>query len=328
MPPQTLRSCMGDLRQFASVRRIVLEDGAEQGVRALAFSTGGGLDFWAMASRSMDIGPLWCNGVPLAWQAPHGFAHPGTGHPDGDAGRGVERMMSGLLMTCGLEHIRQPADGHPLHGRLPMTPARVIAAGEDWQHTPPIVYAQGEAVQSRLGGETLRLERRIEAVIGACELRLTDTVTNEGNRPQHHDLLYHFNFGYPGITSGSTVELDGTPLLGPIRLPDDNADSTVRCVSTIASSHARCVLRTPMKNGAILYVTLAFDTTTLPFLQVWQDLRPRCGLLAIEPCTSAWESGGFSAPGPLLAPGEQRRYSLTLHCDLQPAPPGHGNTPA
>ncbi len=43
-----LRAKVGDLRQFASVRRITLDDGVEQGVRALAFSSGGGLDFWVL----------------------------------------------------------------------------------------------------------------------------------------------------------------------------------------------------------------------------------------------------------------------------------------
>ncbi len=42
-------------------------------MRALAFSTGGGLDFWVMADRSLDIGPLWYRGSPVAWQSPSGF---------------------------------------------------------------------------------------------------------------------------------------------------------------------------------------------------------------------------------------------------------------
>ncbi len=45
MKVRDLRPRVGDLRQSASVRRIALDDGAERGVRALAFSTGGGLDF-------------------------------------------------------------------------------------------------------------------------------------------------------------------------------------------------------------------------------------------------------------------------------------------
>jgi hypothetical protein len=39
-----LRAKVGDLRQFASARRIIPDDGVERGVRALAFSSGGSLE--------------------------------------------------------------------------------------------------------------------------------------------------------------------------------------------------------------------------------------------------------------------------------------------
>src|SRR5687767_1956540 len=68
---RSLQRWVGDLRQLASVRRIALDDGPERGVRALAFSTGGGLDFWVLTDRSFDIGPLWFRGLPIAWQGPN-----------------------------------------------------------------------------------------------------------------------------------------------------------------------------------------------------------------------------------------------------------------
>lgn len=39
---ERLRPLAGALRQLAAVRRIVLDDGPERSLRALAFSTGGG----------------------------------------------------------------------------------------------------------------------------------------------------------------------------------------------------------------------------------------------------------------------------------------------
>ncbi len=103
-----LRSLAGDLRQLASVRRITLDDGPERGVRALVFSTGGGLDFWALSDRSLDIGPLWFRGMPIAWQGPAGFVSPTLTNTQDDGGRGLERSFSGLLVTCGLDHIHKP----------------------------------------------------------------------------------------------------------------------------------------------------------------------------------------------------------------------------
>ena len=108
MTARELRAKVGDLRQFASVRRITLDDGVERGVRALAFSSGGGLDFWALSDRSLDIGPLWWKGMPVAWQSMAGFRSPALHDPEEDGGRGYSRTNSGFLVTCGLDHIRQP----------------------------------------------------------------------------------------------------------------------------------------------------------------------------------------------------------------------------
>ena len=135
-----LRPLAGDLRQLASVRRIVLDDGPERGVRALAFSTGGGLDFWVLADRSLDIGPLWFRGAQLAWQAPSGFASPALLNRLEDGGRGMERWFSGLLMTCGLEHLRQP-EGGILHGHLPLTPRGSAPMGRIGTGTSPCCSA-------------------------------------------------------------------------------------------------------------------------------------------------------------------------------------------
>ena len=175
-------------------------------MRALAFSSGGGLDFWVLSDRSLDIGPLWWRGMPVAWQSMAGISQPGAARSEEDGGRGYSRTNSGFLVTCGLDHIRQPVDGHPLHGRLPFTPARVTAYGEDWDRDEPVLFCEGEVMQFRAGGEALRLRRRIEVPIGGCELRISDDVENLAAEPSPQASLYHFNLGHPAIAPGSTVE--------------------------------------------------------------------------------------------------------------------------
>jgi hypothetical protein len=146
---------VGDLSQVAGVRRLVLDDGAERGVRVLHFDTGGGLVFWVAVDRALDLATLSWRGVPLAWQGPNGFRSPAC-TTRGRGGRGLMRTFSGLLVTCGLDHIRQPRDGQPLHGRLPFTPQRLLGYGEDWERGEPVLFCEGEVVQARLGGEHLR----------------------------------------------------------------------------------------------------------------------------------------------------------------------------
>ena len=97
---------------------------------------------------------------------PVGLSQPGLAHdPEGDGGRGFNRSFSGLLVTCGLEHIRQPEWASPcMDDCLYARP--LLAHGEDWDGPEPCLFCEGEVVQSRYGGETLRLRRRITAPVG------------------------------------------------------------------------------------------------------------------------------------------------------------------
>jgi len=314
MSQSDLRPLVGSLRQLASVRRIVLDDGPETGVRALAFSTGGGFDLWVMADRSLDIGAIWYRGVPIAWQSPVGFRSPTLHRAEEDGGRGFNRSFTGFLVTCGLDHIRQPVGGQPLHGRVPFTPARVLAYGEDWERPEPVLYCEGEVVQARYGGEALRLRRRIEAPIGRSEVRIEDTVENIGAEPTAQAMLYHFNLGYPAVSSGSEVFLDDRLIFGPVHVPDPH--DAPASISHPAGDRARatCRLSTPSISGANFDLTLTFATDTLPHLQLWRDLRPNVGVLALEPCTSERPPDGTSVSESPLVPSDRRRYSLSLAC--------------
>lgn len=303
-----LRPLVGDLRQVAGVRRIVLDDGPERGVRALVFSTGGGLDFWAMADRSLDIGLLSWRGVQLGWQSPAGFASPALVPPDGDGGLGFSRGFGGFLTTCGLDHIRQARAGRPLHGRLPHTPARVVGYGEDWDAPEPFLYCEGEVVQWRHGAETLKLRRRLEAPVGGHALRIVDAVENIGPEPCPLFLLYHFNLGHPAVKSGTTVELGGETVLGPLAMPQAGPPPAAKLFPLQAGATAECRVRPP--GGP--QVRFQWRGTALPFLQLWHDLRPRCGVLSIEPCNVGRDADGSNGAAPRLSPGEKARFEIEI----------------
>ena len=305
-----LRDKVGDLRQIASVRRISLGDSEEEGVRALAFSTGGGLDFWALPDHSLDIGPLWWRGQQIAWQAPTGFGHPDRRRRDVADQRGFD--LSGFLVTCGLEHIRQPTDGHPLHGRLPFTPAHVTNHGSDWQGDPPVLFCEGEMTQHHPGGEHFRLQRRIEAPVGGGGLRIVDTVENLATTPQHQASLYHFNIGFPALADGVVVEQAGRRLLGPLRVPDAMASRDAASWPVDIAGTAECIVRPSEPHGAQPSIAFAWSAATLPHLQLWHDLRPGQCILGVEPCTSERLADGRSGREPKLQPGAVRRYELWI----------------
>lgn len=283
---------VADLRQLAAVRRITLDDGPERGVRALSFDTGGGLAFWVLADRSLDIGPLSFRGMPLAWQHPAGFVAPGQHDAEADSGTGIQRSLSGFLVTCGLDNARQPRAGMPLHGTLPLTPAHVTACGADWDRPDPMLFATGEVTTAHLGGACFRLHRRIEAPVGGATMTLIDRVENIGPEPAEMHILYHTNFGYPLVAADTTVRLDGVPLsLG---------DQHTACHPTPKGGSAD-ISRAASDGWPSAKVQIESD---LPFVQFWRDARPRRNVLAIEPSNCDRTADGTSGTGTWLAPGE------------------------
>ena len=214
----------GSFAQFCGVRLVTLADGVERGMRLLEFHTGSGLHFTVLVDRAMDIAEMSHKGRSIGWHSPTGFRHPGLHNPEGEQGLGWVRSFSGLLSTCGLDHIMGPeevsADNynypsrksvrHGLHGLVGSIPAKLAGYGERWEGDRCILWAEGVVVQAAVFGEVLHLHRRIEADLGGNEVRLVDRVVNAGFAKTPHMFFYHINLGYPVIDEGSRY-------LAPIR---------------------------------------------------------------------------------------------------------------
>jgi hypothetical protein len=207
----------GSLSQFAGVRLMSLEDGLERGIRMLEFRTGTGLRFTALVDRALDLADCDYRGVSVGWHSPAGFRHPGLHEYEGEGGLAWARSFSGLLVTCGLDHIlfmnEVPADNyvyspkksvsHSLHGRIGTIPARLTGYGERWDGDRCTLWAEGVVQQGAVFGEDLHLIRRIEADVGGNEIRLTDRVVNHGFCRTPHMFCYHVNVGYPLLDGGA-----------------------------------------------------------------------------------------------------------------------------
>jgi hypothetical protein len=214
----------GALGQFAGVRLMTLGDGVERGIRMLEFRTGTGLRFTALVDRALDIADCEFKGQAIGWHSPSGFRHPGLHEYEGEGGLAWLRSFSGLMVTCGLDHILFMHDAptpeytygprrsasHSIHGRVGTIPARLTGYGERWEGDRCYLWAEGVVQQAAVFGEDLHLIRRIEAEVGTSEIRLSDRVVNHGFYRTPHMFCYHINVGHP-------VLADGSRYLAPIR---------------------------------------------------------------------------------------------------------------
>jgi len=120
----------------------------------------------------------------------------------------------GLLVTCGLTHVGGPeAEGgeeRGLHDRISNIPASIESIVQ-----PNVVEGRldmsitGVVKQTRVFGPNLELRRTISGTIGEPTVRVRDVVTNRGNSPVPHMILYHCNFGWPLVDEGTEIVWKG-----------------------------------------------------------------------------------------------------------------------
>lgn len=305
----------GMLSQFAGVRLMTLGDGVERGIRMLEFRTGSGLRFTVLVDRAMDIADCEHKGQAIGWHSPAGFRHPGLHEYEGEGGLAWARSFSGLMITCGLDHIlfmnEVPADEyvygpkqtvkHSLHGRVGTIPARLTGHGERWEGDRCVLWAEGVVQQSAVFGEDLHLIRRIEADVGGNEIRLSDRVINHGFYKTPHMYCYHINVGHPVLDKGSRYLAPIADVVWAAHAGDDYRRQGVGYRTMPAPQHDfheqvwQHELATDAVGGQSVALVndrigLGLEVVTrkdqFPCLYEWQNLQAGQYALGIEPSTN------------------------------------------
>lgn len=340
----------GSLSQFAGVRLMTLGDGAERGIRILEFRSGTGLRFNVLVDRAMDIGDCEYKGSPIGWNSPTGFRHPSLHEYEGEGGLGWMRSFSGLLVTCGLDHIlfmdEEAAEHynyaarhsvkHSIHGRIANTPAHLSGYGERWDGDECWLWCEGIVKQAAVFGEHLELSRRIEVQVGTNEIRVSDTVVNRGFCPTPHMYMYHINVGHPVLAEGSRYAAPIKEVLWAAHSGDRYRAQGVGYGRTpapqerfheqvwehqVASDDAGFVPVALVNEQAGLGLEVVFQKKQFPCLFEWQAFQAGLYAFGIEPSTNH-VSGHRAArdAGELiwLDHGQAREYQVTLRVLADP----------
>ncbi|MEQ1770700.1 MAG: aldose 1-epimerase family protein [Devosia sp.] len=334
----------GMLSAFAGVRLMTLGDGVERGIGMLEFRTGSGLRFTVLVDRAMDIADCEHNGRAVGWHSPAGFRHPGLHEYEGEGGLAFTRSFSGLLLTCGLDHIlfmnEVAADTyvynpkktvqHSLHGRIGFIPGRLTGYGERWEGDRCILWAEGIVQQSAVFGEDLHLLRRIEADVGGNEIRLSDRVVNHGFYKTPHMYCYHINVGHPVLDEGSRYIAPIRDVVWAGHAGDNYKKQNVGYRTMPAPQHnfheqvwqhemgadAKGEVSVALVNDRIGF---GFELVTrkdqFPCFYEWQHLQAGNYALGIEPSTHHVHGNQFARDrGEMiwLEHGDERRYDATF----------------
>lgn len=330
----------GSLSQFAGVRLMTLGDGVERGIRMLEFRSGTGLRFTVLVDRAMDIADCEYRQLAIGWHSPSGFRHPSLHEYEGEDGLSWLRSFSGLLLTCGLDHIlimdEAPADHYryphrksvrnSIHGRISTIPARLGGYGERWDGDRCFLWCEGTVSQAAVFGEDLHLTRRIEIEVGTNVIHLRDEVTNRGFYRTPHMYMYHINLGHPLVDEGTRylapiadvvwAEHDARQGVGYRTCPAPQLAFVEQVWEHELASSAGGLAPVAVVNDRLgfgLRVTTRKDQ--FPCMLEWQNFQAGLYTLGIEPATNHALGASFARERGeriWLVPGASRRYDSSF----------------
>jgi hypothetical protein len=322
--------------QLGGIESSVLDNGAARGARIAWINTGTGLRYKVVIDRAMDIADAFYNEHSIAW-----LSHAGVSAPQPFANKGFDWLRTffgGLLTTCGLSHVGGPeSDEHGdrgIHGNVSNIPAAIESVIQpDPLNGKMEMSITGVMTESKIFGPSLELRRTISGTLGESYLHIHDEVTNRGNTPAPHMLLYHFNFGWPVADEGSEILWKGNWTL-PEREGDDRIfnekNDFHRCPSPLeihkgtGEAVAFVDIETDINGECIsgiyneklnLAVRVTFRKDQLKWLINWQHWGDGEYVTGIEPATHPPIGQAKARKNNeliFIAPGEKKIYDVRI----------------
>jgi galactose mutarotase-like enzyme len=173
----------------------------------------GKLSFAVLPTRGMGIWKGQCSGIKLGWESP--VKDPVRPAFINQQERGGIAWLQGFnewIVRCGLNSMGAPGTDTvldnsgkafdvslALHGKIANIPARVVSL----EITDEVIILRGEVDETMMFGPALRLSTEIRTELGSAKMTISDTVTNLGDNPVEHQLLYHVNYGEPLLEKGA-----------------------------------------------------------------------------------------------------------------------------
>ncbi len=197
-----------------SIKSYTLSGGLQDGVQVVEINNGK-LCFAVLPTRGMGIWKGQCGDVSIGWNSPvKDPVNPAFINQEERGGLGWLKGFNEWFVRRGLNSMGAPGvdtvtdySGNAydvaltLHGKIANIPARAVCL----EITEEAIILKGEVDETMMFGPALRLNTEIRTEFGSGAMTITDTVTNLGNNPQEHEMLYHINYGESLLEKGSRM---------------------------------------------------------------------------------------------------------------------------
>lgn len=297
MKKTKIQQYIGNQTQIGGTRHYVLIDGWGRNLRCIDVNSGSGFQYTILPDRGMDISLASFKGINLVYLTCNGETHPSYFEPEKFGW--LRTFTAGLLTTCGLTYLGAPStdEGEELglHGRYSTIPAKQVADLSEWVGDEYQIKVRGTTEEGHMFGHKLRLEREISTTLGQSSLRITDKITNFGNKPSPYTILYHMNLGYPLLDEDAELFIDpasttprniaaesGMKEFKQFLKPQANFAEQVFChtMKDIEENKTMVTLQN-IKLGIVL--TIRFGIKELPYLIQWKMMGQGEYVLGLEP---------------------------------------------
>ncbi|HEX6227358.1 MAG TPA: aldose 1-epimerase family protein [Chryseolinea sp.] len=336
MASQPWTDKVSNFAQLGGIEISVLDNGAGRGTRIAWVNTGTGLRYKVVIDRALDIADAFYNQYSLAW-----LSHGGVTSPQPFAHRGMDWIRTfggGLLTTCGLDHVGGPEKDEygerGIHGLISNLPAEIVSILQPEPLQGKMEFSISAKIkQTQVFGPSLELKRTLSGTLGQAVIRLHDEVTNCGNTPAPHMLLYHLNFGWPLADEGADILWNGPWQFSgdkdaakifkegnkfrkcpPPLASHSGGSEEVAFIDVLPDDAGRCTAG--LYNAQIdLALAIRFNKKELPWLTNWQHWGKGEYVTALEPGTNP-PIGQAKARAQntlvFLEPGETRSYNVEM----------------
>ncbi len=322
-----------------SVRSYILRGGLQEGVQVVEINNGK-LSFSVLPSRGMGIWKGQCGEISLGWNSPvKDPVNPAFINEQERGGLGWLKGFNEWFVRCGLNSMGAPGidtvsdySGNAfevpltLHGKIANLPARSVAL----EITNEAIILRGEVDETMMFGPALRLTTEIRTGLGSGSMTIIDTVSNLGDNPQEHEMLYHINYGEPLLENGSkmvapfqlvaprdprsTEGIETYDQYGPPEVGFVEQAYLYQLVGQGERNETMTMLRNAAGDQASL---LRFSLQDFPCFTLWKNTAGKADgyVTGLEPATNYPNSRRFERDkGRVmsLAGGESRTTQLTI----------------
>ena len=313
---------IGHESQLRGVEEHHLVGGKGDGMRLYEIHNGTGLDMTISPDRNGDITRLRYKGINLSYFSPCGYVAPA--YYDKVGSNWLQSFTAGFLTTCGLQAVGSPCEDEgelfPLHGSI----ANIPCEKSYWTEEEVTFTIHTETKDEVLFGRKLVLGRKIVISKIKSEFKITDTITNTGDRVEPFEILYHMNMGYPLLDEDSVVMLPSVEVLPRDTHAKEDIANWMHMEKPTAGYQERCYYHKFIdeKGYAKIYqpklgigLEITFDAEELDGFVEWKMMGVRDYVLGLE-CGNCYPDGRdvMRKTGMLkfFQPGEKKTYTVNI----------------